>query len=69
LRLKDYAGAIEDFDEILIFFPKFAKAYSNRGIAKYYLNDKQGALEDFNKAGELGYTTAYELIKKYKLGK
>jgi len=40
-------------------------AYDNRGYAKYSLGDKDGACLDWSKAGELGYSDAYDAIKKY----
>ena len=44
--------------------PKNKEAYSNRGIAKLNLKDKNGACLDWSKAGELGYEEAYDMIKK-----
>jgi hypothetical protein len=39
-------------------------AYSARGCAKHDIVDKQGACLDWNKAGELGYKDAFDLIKE-----
>ena len=41
--------------------PQYAEAFSNRGFAKDYLGDKQGAIEDYNKAIEINpqYAEAY----------
>jgi tetratricopeptide (TPR) repeat protein len=46
-------GAIEDYGIAIKLFPKFSSAYNNRGVAKYDLGDKKGALQD--------YTTAIQL--------
>ena len=61
--LQDYTGAIKDFTRAIELNPKYAEAYGGRGLAKYSLKDKQGALEDLSKSGELGYSTAYDIIK------
>lgn len=39
LVLKDYYGAIEEFNKSITFNPNFASAYINRGFAKQRLND------------------------------
>jgi hypothetical protein len=54
--------------------PKYAEAYLNRGIAKYELVNKQGAITDTRKAAELfrqkGQTDLYQkamvLLKKFQ---
>jgi hypothetical protein len=40
-------------------------AYFNRGTSNYYLGNKKQACIDWSKAGELGFTDAYDLIKKF----
>ena len=42
-----------------------ADAYNNRGVAKLGLKDLDGACLDWSKAGELGHSGAYDLIKQY----
>ena len=54
MALGDDEAAIEDFDKATKFNPKFATAYTNRGLAKYNLEDLQGAYFDFSKALSLG---------------
>jgi len=48
--LKDYEGALEDFDKAHVLEPNNAYILSNRGDAKRMLKDYEGALEDFDKA-------------------
>lgn len=62
--LKDYRGAIEDYTKTidLIGFPK---AYLTRGLAKIKLGQKDSGCLDLSKAGELGLTEAYGVIKKF----
>ena len=64
-QLKDFAGAIVDFNWALHFEPTFSNAFYNRGLANLALNKKQSACIDFSKAGELGYEGAYSVIGKY----
>ena len=45
-----YIKAIEEFDKILSFNPGHADSLSDRGVAKYHINDYKGALEDMDKA-------------------
>lgn len=58
---KDYYGAIADYTKAIEIDPNYAKTYYNRGIAKIYLNDQNGACKDARKAQELG-ADASELI-------
>ncbi|BBC24093.1 tetratricopeptide repeat protein [Pseudanabaena sp. ABRG5-3] len=48
--LKDYQGAIADWNEAIRLKPDFALAYYNRGVAKYTLGDPKGAIADYNEA-------------------
>ncbi len=52
-NLKDFQGAIDDFNKAVELMPDFAEAYNNRGFAKNGLNDFQGAIDDYDKALEL----------------
>ena len=64
-KLQDYRGAIADFTKAIELKPDNAEAYYNRGNAKYELKDLNAACLDWNKSGELGYASAYDLIKQY----
>jgi hypothetical protein len=39
-------------------------SYAARGVAKNDMGDKQGAIEDLNIAGKLGFKQAYDKIKE-----
>ena len=52
--MKDYYGAISDFNKVIEIDPKDAKAYNNRGISKSNIGDKKGACDDYKKAISLG---------------
>ena len=63
--IKDYQGAINDYDKSIDIYPKDANAYSDRGDAKLFLKDYLGAISDFNTSIEINdssdtpYTTPY----------
>jgi tetratricopeptide (TPR) repeat protein len=52
-QLKDYAGAIKDFDKAVELDPKFMQAYHTRAICFGELKKYDKALADFDKAIEL----------------
>ena len=62
--IKDYKGAIQDFNKAIELNPDLAEAYYNRGIAKIKSGQKDDGCLDFSKAGELGSAKAYEAIKE-----
>ena len=68
--LEDYRGAVEDYDKVLSANPKptdadyFSEAYYFRGLAKIKLGQTNEGCLNLSKAGEMGYTKAYEDIKK-----
>lgn len=64
-KLNDFRGAIDDYNYAIQCDPGFADAYYNRAILLFCLNDKIDACVDFSKAGELGLTKAYLIIKAY----
>jgi tetratricopeptide (TPR) repeat protein len=47
---KDYAHAVEDFNEALRLKPSYGEALGNRGAARFNLQDYSGALADYNAA-------------------
>ncbi len=57
-NLKDYRGAIADYNKAIELDPTEATAYNNRGHVKLNLEDYRGAIADCNKAIELNPTFA-----------
>ena len=53
-----------DYNQAIQLKPDYAEAYNNRGSEKNDLQDKNGACLDWNKAGELGLSSAYTNIKE-----
>jgi len=60
----DYSGAIQDFNKAIELDPNDAEAYGGRGLAKILLGQKDSGCLDLSKAGELGYSQAYDAIKQ-----
>ena len=52
-NLKNYKGAIADFNQASLISLNYSKPYYNSAFLKMYLNDYQGALIDFDKAIEI----------------
>ncbi|HTA82970.1 MAG TPA: tetratricopeptide repeat protein [Bacteroidia bacterium] len=64
-KLQDFNGAIDDYNMALQIDPDMPDAYYNRGLLLFCLSEKVNACQDFSKAGEMGITDAYTLIKLY----
>jgi len=54
-HLKDYAGALADFNNAVKFNPEDLEIYLHRASTKGYLNDVEGEMSDFSKIIELFY--------------
>jgi tetratricopeptide (TPR) repeat protein len=61
----DYQGAISDYTQAIKLAPNMAEAYYNRGLILIFTKRTQEACPDLSKAGELGISTAYNVIKRY----
>jgi len=57
--------AYEDYSKAIELNPDFAEAYYNRGIIQIFMKDTRKGCLDVSKAGELGITDAYEVLKRY----
>ena len=64
-NLKDYSGAIADYNNAIRLKPDYADAYNNRGVAMYFLKDMNAACSDWSKAGELGSANALTSLQNY----
>lgn len=63
--LKDFRGALQDYNVSIELNPYNANLYRERGLVKLLLKDYEEGCLDFSKAGELGLSEAYDLIKQY----
>jgi len=64
IEVKDYEGAIEDFSQAIDIAPEFAMAFSNRGVVKITIGNKDDGCADLKNAISLGNVVATELILK-----
>lgn len=71
-KMHRYNDAVSSFSRALSMQPtnvmrysNWVRNYFNRGVAKYYLGDMDGACKDWDKALELGFGTAHDYIMKY----
>lgn len=74
-----HSDAVAEFDKAILLrptrmidYPNWIRNYFNRGVAKYYLNNTEGACEDWKKAYDFGYGSANEYLstmcpRKYRL--
>ena len=60
-QLKDFQGAIKDYNMAIEMNPQSVEAYFFRGFAKQELADKLGAIQDYTQAIKLNpqYAVAY----------
>ena len=63
--LEDYKGAIAEFTKAIELRPNYADPYFGRGLDKLKLGQKDEGCMDLSKAGELGYSKAYDYIKQH----
>jgi tetratricopeptide (TPR) repeat protein len=63
-KLKDYYGAIADYNKAIELDPNDAAAYVNRGIAKELIGDLNGACSDWKKAANLGHTDSAKWVNE-----
>jgi len=61
----DLPESILQYTKALELYPYIGEAYYNRGLVLIYLKDKEKGCIDLSKAGELGISEAYNVIKKY----
>ena len=52
-NLKDYQGAIADYNQAIKLNPDWPGSYANRGHSKHLLKDYEGAIADYNQAIKL----------------
>ncbi len=55
--------AFEDYTRAIELNPSFGEAYYNRGVVQIFMKDTRKGCLDLSKAGELGITEAYDLLK------
>ncbi|PCH95392.1 MAG: hypothetical protein COB85_04635 [Bacteroidetes bacterium] len=58
MQIKDFKGALADFNKAIELKPDFSNAFTNRGVAKLQTNDRKGSLQDFDSAIKLNANNA-----------
>jgi tetratricopeptide (TPR) repeat protein len=61
----NYDRALKDLTECVRLNPRFLEAYYNRGLLTLLFTDKGTGCNDLSRAGELGMTKVYAVIKSY----
>ena len=62
---RDFQGSLEAYTKAIKINEDFKEAYLNRGLNYLFLDNPKKACSDLSKAGELGISEAYKIIKKY----
>jgi tetratricopeptide (TPR) repeat protein len=65
MKIKFFEEAKEDFDIFLEYKFYEPEAYFQRGLAKFYLNERDDALKDLRIAADIGDKRAALIIKRY----
>lgn len=65
LKTRTFKFAMQDFGMALDLDPGNSEAYFNKGMARFYLNDTEGACYDWQKAARLGSKEAIEMINSH----
>lgn len=61
----EHINSIDNYTRAIGLYPYLGDAYFNRGLVLIYLKDKEKGCIDLSRAGELGVSDAYGVIKKY----
>ena len=64
-RMGNYRESVGDFSKAISLRNDFAEAYYNRGLISILLNDIHNGCKDLSRAGELGITDSYKVMKRY----
>ena len=64
MRLEDHEGAEGDFTRAIELKNNYGQAFMMRGLMRYILGFTETACLDYSRAGELGISEAYEVIKE-----
>lgn len=65
INSKDFNAAAQSLNKVLEFDPKNGAAWFNKGLVNIYLQQTDEGCNDLSRAGELGVSSAYVVIKKY----
>ena len=61
----EHINSIENYTKAIDLYPFMGDAFFNRGLVLIYLKDKEKGCIDLSRAGELGVSEAYGVIKRF----
>ncbi len=64
MAIKDYTSAISCFTQAIEMKPDLGEAYYNRGLMYLRMGNRERGMADMSKAGELGITPSYNVLKR-----
>jgi tetratricopeptide (TPR) repeat protein len=64
-RMGNYREALDDFSKAVALRDDLAEAWYNRGLVSILLSENHNGCRDLSRAGELGVTDAYRVMKRY----
>ena len=64
-KMGNYRDALLDFSAAIDLNDNFAEAFYNRGLIYILLNERSKGCQDLSRAGELGITDSYKVMKRY----
>jgi tetratricopeptide (TPR) repeat protein len=64
-KMQNYMAALGDYNKAIKLQPNIAEAYYNKGLTLLLLKNNESACPNLSKAGEMGITSSYNLIKRY----
>jgi tetratricopeptide (TPR) repeat protein len=64
-RMGNYREAVDDFSQAIRLRDDLAEAWYNRGLLYILLSENHNGCRDLSRAGELGITDAYRVMKRY----
>ena len=59
--------AYDDYTRAIELEPNLGEAYYNRGLVQIFMKDTRKGCMDLSKAGELGISQAYDLLREFKI--
>jgi tetratricopeptide (TPR) repeat protein len=62
LKPRGAKGALIDYNKAIELKPDYADAFYNRGFCRQYLDDQNGACNDWDKAGALGKSNVKDML-------
>lgn len=64
LQMQDFTSALSAYGKAIDLKSDFGEAYYNRGLVYLELGNKEKGVTDLSKAGELGITPSYNVLKR-----